>query len=183
MAWVRAVAIVAVLVGGAHVGSAEEPVPLSLASTLTVGARIRVLSTAVPREVPGILVAVDDKVLALAPEGALPLKVPVESILQVKVSVGKKRHWLKGLGIGVVSGLLSGLAFKVDPDDCGDRSSNFCSRGEAVRGGALGLGVLGAGIGALVKTERWVPLTWGPSASTAGGPARRGGGVRIALRF
>lgn len=186
MAWVRAIAIVAVLMGGAQLGAAGEPAPPappSLASMLTVGARVSVLSTAAQREVSGVLVAVDDKVLALAPEGAVPLKVPVESILRVKVGAGKKRHWLRGLGIGVVAGLLSGLAFRVDPDDCGDRTTNFCSRGEAIAGGALGFGALGAGIGALVKTERWIPLTWGPNASTGGGPAGRGAGVRVTLRF
>ena len=67
----------------------------------------------------------------------------------------------------------------------------FCSRGEAVAGGAIGFGLIGAGVGALVKTERWAPVALealGPSAPRESGLAPRlralpHGGVELGVAF
>jgi hypothetical protein len=169
--------MVALLLGPPTLAGAQEPTGVSLASTLAVGTRVRVLSTTVQTRVPGVVVAVDETVLTLAPEGGLPLKIPVGSITGLDVSLGRKRNWLKGLGIGVLSGVALGLAPSVDPMDCGPESLNFCSRGEAITGFTLLFGGLGTGIGALIKSDRWAPLTVGLRPS---GVANRRPSVEVA---
>jgi hypothetical protein len=140
-----------------------------------------VLSTAVQARVRGVVVAVDETVLTLAPEGGPPLKVPLRSLTRMDVSLGQRRNTLQGLGIGVLSGIAMGLAFSVDPENCGPDTTNFCSRGEAIAGGTLVLGALGTGIGALIKSERWAPISVGLQSP---GVARgRAVGVAVAIRF
>src|SRR6185436_5978071 len=130
------------------VASAQEPAPTSPASLLAVGSRVRLVSTAMQARPHGLVVALDDRVVTLATDDGLPVRVPLASITALETSLGRKRNTLKGLGIGAAAGLLFGLAFPVDPNTCGYYSDNFCSRGEAVSGGALAFGALGASVGA-----------------------------------
>ena len=86
------------------------------------------------------------------------MKIPERQIASVDASQGRRRNWLKGLLVGLAAGVGSGFAFKVDPDNCGPDTANLCSRGQALAGGTVLFGALGAGIGALIKSERWTPL-------------------------
>lgn len=151
----------------------------SLASIVPVGARVRVRMLPAQHAVTGIVLAVDDTHLSVAPEGAFALKIPVESITALDLSVGRKRHWLLGLGIGAASGVAIGFASSVDPFDCGYDSPNFCTRGEAVGASVFGMSLLGTGIGALVNRERWlsVPVRLSPPASSAAAPSRADAGA------
>ena len=125
-------------------------------SLLTVGSRVRVRPRTLRDKVSGKVVALDNNVLTLDGVGG-PLKVSVDSIEDLELSLGRKRHWLKGLVAGALAGAGLGFAYPVDPQDCHRASSeNFCSRGEAVGGAAMVFGGIGAGIGALVRTERWL---------------------------
>lgn len=162
--------------------SAQESHKTSVASVLAVGGRVRLRSTAVQGRPQGLVVALDEAVLTLATDGGVPVKIPLTSITALETSLGRKRNTLKGLGIGAVSGLLLGLALPVDPNNCGYYSSNACSRGEAVSAGAVGFGLVGAGIGALIKNDRWSPVTLNVARPQArhGQPAF---GLVLALRF
>jgi hypothetical protein len=130
---------------------------------LAIGSRVRITSTALQGRPKGLVVALDESVVTLATDGGLPVKIPLASITALETSLGRKRNWLKGAAIGAVGGLIVGLAAPVDPNDllCGSSSysTNFCSRGEAVATSSLGGAVLGAGIGALIRSDRWSAVT------------------------
>jgi hypothetical protein len=129
------------------------------------------------------VVALDQDSLTLAPEVGPHLTIPQPALLELDTSRGQKRHWLRGLGAGVLAGVLIGLALPVEPDNCSPESGNLCSRGEAIAGGTIVFGTLGTVVGALIKTERWVPVTLGPRPGLSS--ARRPGGFQMAvtLRF
>ena len=87
----------------------------SIGSALVIGSRVRIKSTAVKGRTKGFVVALDDRIVTLAKDGGLRVQVPMTSITTLETSVGGKRHWLKGLAIGAVVGLLSGLTAKLEP--------------------------------------------------------------------
>jgi len=137
-----------------------EPVLL----TLPLGARVRVQTTAAPGAwIKGILVSADSASVALVPENAPPLganqlRVPSASVGRFELHTGSKRHSLYGLVAGVALGVALGFTLDVDPVACEYDYDYACSRGEAVAYAALGSGAIGAGIGALIKTDRWTPV-------------------------
>ncbi len=178
----RVVVGLATLLAGAASAAGQTPSAAVTLSTLAPGSRIRVTSTSVQARVRGLVVAVDDTVLTLAPEGGMPLKVPFASITDMDVSLGQRRNTLKGLGVGVLTGIAIGYAFPVDPERCYSKdSASFCSRGDAIGGSTLFFGGLGTIIGALIKTDRWAPLGVGlRSAATSRGRAPMG---ELVLRF
>lgn len=159
---------------------AASPVPL----TLPAGSTVRVQTTLAPGSwVKGVLASADSASISLVPEGASPLganqlRLPAASVARFELKTGTKRQWLIGLGIGAVAGLLGGLLVEVDEVKCQYDADYVCSRGEALAYGALGGGVLGAGIGALVKTDRWTPVALDALAS----PAPRTSGVTPQIR-
>ena len=76
------------------------------------------------------------------------------------------------------------LAFTddVDPVLCKVNENVLCSRGEALAIYGLGSAALGAGIGALIKTDRWTPValdTLGPPAREARSPLS----LKLTFRF
>jgi hypothetical protein len=171
------------LLGSASHAAAQELTRPSPASTVTAGTRVRVLSTTVLGRVRGVVTATDETDLTLIPEGGGPLKLPLGSITGMDVSLGRKRNWLKGLGIGVAAGAALGFAMPVDPDFCGAWSDSFCSRGEAVAASAGAYGLIGAGIGALIKTDRWVPISLGVGRPPKGASKGRAVQATATLQF
>ena len=73
----------------------------SLASSLTIGQRVRVHSNAEPRLIIGGVSAVDDEFLTVVPDGWSPVKIAAGKIASVEASRGRKRNWLKGLVVGL----------------------------------------------------------------------------------
>lgn len=185
MRYVRAVCVCLALLTCATVVVAQEqePLPDSLASVLTVGGRVRVVSTALKAQVHGAVIAVDDTMVTLAQDDGPPLRIPLQSIAHMDASLGRKRNTLKGLLIGTASFAALGFAFPVDPNDCGPYSDNLCSRGEAVAGSALVGAALGAGIGALIKSERWTPITVALKTPRATRRGARPVAVAVSIRF
>jgi len=153
-----AVSLVVVLgsTSGLLAEQGAEPPALSLPS----GVRARVWSATLPEPIRGILMKSDAKAIYVSPESVGTLKaVPLESITRLDLALGEKRNTLKGVLYGTALGLASGLAWKVDPQTCHDLSStDFCSRGEAVGGGALAGAGLGALIGFLIKSDRFTTM-------------------------
>jgi hypothetical protein len=99
--------------------------------------------------------AIGEDALTLRTDGTTFSKVPLDSILTTEVSAGRRRHVRLGAAIGGALGLIAGAAFPVDATLCNDNSRYSCSRGGALTGGVLAYGLMGAGIGALIKTDRW----------------------------
>ena len=164
----------------ASASAQEQSNPLS-GSPVVVGSRVRLRSTAVQGRPRGLVVALDDTSLTLSTDGGLPLKVGLASITSLDASLGRKRNALKGLAAGALAGVLIGLSFAVDPNNCGPESTNLCSRGEGLVGGSIVFGGIGAGVGALIKSDRWAPVTL--SATPQVDRRGRGLGLAIALRF
>lgn len=146
-------------------GALAQPVADPALLTLPMGARVRLQSLAAPGNwVKGVLVGADSTGVAIVPENAPPLganqlRLPSASVARFELATGKKRQWLWGLVVGAALGVAVGATADVNPDTCDyTYSYEFCSRGEAVAASVAVLGAMGAGIGALVKTDRWTPV-------------------------
>ena len=149
-------------------GSAQDQGGAPLGTVLAVGTQVRLRSSAIVGRPRGIVASVDDMAVTLTADGGRPVTIPLASITALEASLGRRRNALQGLVIGAVSGALLGLAFDVDSNDCGDQSDNFCSRGEAVGAGSFTFALLGTGIGALIKSERWGRITFTPERPRVG---------------
>jgi hypothetical protein len=183
----RALVLVAIVASPvlAQAQPSAEPVPLRL----PMGSRVRVQTTAAPGSwTKGILASADSASVSLIPEHAAPLgdnqlRLPTASVSRFELATGSKRHWLRGLLIGVALGVVIGATAEVEEEACNQDSYYYdeyalCSRGEAMAYSVLGSGLLGAGIGALVKTDRWTPV----AIDALGPPAPRVSGVAPRLR-
>jgi hypothetical protein len=153
---------------------------------LPTGARVRLSSTSSPGLVRGTLAHGDVMAITIASERGDQITVPIASLTKLEVVVDKRRNTLKGLLLGTAVGLVGGFADKPHPEDCGSSTGNFCSRGESlayiVPSGAL----LGAVVGAFIKSDRWTPVSLDalrrPAASTVhGGTASMS--FSVTLRF
>jgi hypothetical protein len=142
--------------------SAQEQPPVE------AGSRIRVTAPTVGAdELVGMCVEVDATRLRVqAEEQASPLTISLTDVTRLEVSQGRKSNALAGLGIGFLGGAAIGavLGSAAGREEGGPETLCTGDKTEcAVFGAAVGgvaFGAIGAGIGALAKTERWeeVPL-------------------------
>jgi hypothetical protein len=146
------------------------------------GTRVRVRSTILPARFSGQVATLDEKVLTLNGGGG-PLKIPVDSIEVLEVSLGRKRQWLRGLGIGAAAGFGLGFSYPVDPRDCDLDSPNFCSRGEALAGSTVAFAAIGGAIGAFIKADRWAAVDKGTLMTVSSVLMGNRKGVAMSLRF
>ncbi len=172
---------------GAPVALAEDPAappPLRLPA----GVRVRVWSYSLPgQRVDGTLLGADSSAVTLVPKSDQPLltgelKLPAAEVTRLDVTLGKKRHWWQGAVIGAALGLAMAFTDDVDPVLCEVNENVLCSRGEALVLYGLTSTGLAAGIGALIKTDRWSPVALdalGPPAREARGPLA----VKLTFRF
>jgi hypothetical protein len=99
-----------------------------------------------------------DTLVVLPEEGGTAVFIPRSAIEQLEVAQGTKSSWLfggiVGGGVGVVAGgVLGALATELCDYDCPDAGEGAVIG--ALLGGA-GLFGIGAGIGALFKSDHWV---------------------------
>lgn len=128
--------------------------------------------------VVGTVVSVDADFLTLVTENQRSVSLPRDDVAKLEISTGRKGHALWGALIGAGAGALIGLA--EGADDCvGDECY---TRGENVAYGALGAGMIGALVGALYRTDRWVTV---PSTGIRVGVdvTPRGAGVSMTWSF
>ena len=201
---IGAVAALTALTAPTVVASAQQPQDVPLSTVVAVGTSVRVTSTAVGGKLQGIVAAVDEKLLTLSRDGGPPVTMPLTSITALDMHVGRKRNTVKGAWIGALGGALVGLLYPVDSDDpgCGLNSTQgrgqlqgACSRGEALAFFTVGGLADGAIIGALIKSDRWSPVTFDPARATIGprpsgglslapmAPVGGGIGIRLAVSF
>ncbi len=140
-----------------------------------LGSRVRVRTMQPGEPRVGVLEESTPDELAIRTGGpGSPVRVRRGDIAGLEVSRGTRRHALKGLLAGALAwGAVVGLVAAFDTlDESGVGEPLFI-------GGML---AAGAGVGALVKTERWerVPVR---EASIQIGPVRGGLQVRVALGF
>lgn len=183
---IREAVVLAAILGVPATGAlAQQPaVPEPALLTLPMGARVRLRTdTAGSQWLRGVLVSADSASVGIVPQDAPPLganqlRLPSASIKRLELQTGSKRRWLRGLIVGVAAGVAIGFAMEVDPVACKYDLNYECSRGAALALGGATLGALGAGVGALVKTERWTPVALDALAP----PAPRVSGMAPRLR-
>lgn len=125
---------------------------------LDTGTRMRATLAGADEGVVGSLFAVDGSTLTLVSEYHRTVELPRDMIAKLEVSDGKKGHALVGLLSGVALGAVLGAVEKVDQNCIGE---GCFTKGENIGYGALGGGVVGALVGALIKTDRWVEVPRG----------------------
>jgi len=148
----------ALLAAAPATAQTADPVPVG------VGSRVRISTTEGPgtHRVTGTLLAMDDRVIRIRPDGTrTEVDVFRSSIDVLEVSAGKTSRGkaaLRGAAIGAALGVVIGLIG--GEDNCGNRSWDFAcfERGEAAALGGLGFGLFGLGFGALLGGghDRWV---------------------------
>jgi hypothetical protein len=140
----------------------QEPAP-SAPISLPAGVRARVWVENFP-VIRGTLLQSDAKTLHIIPGAVGTVQtVPLASVRRLDLALDRKGNALKGALIGALVVGAAGLGFTVDPDTCKDASSTtFCSRGEAIAGGVLGGGGIGALVGLLIKSDRYTSIDLAP---------------------
>ena len=125
-------------------------------SRVSPGARVRVHVAPPPRErtVIGTVTTFGSDTLALAPAGdGAEQRIPLATIRQLEVSRGRGvvvSHVVFGaVGGAFLGGLLAGATSRCSPDQW------ICFQALAVAGGVIAGSVAGAGVGLLIKGERW----------------------------
>lgn len=145
---------------------------LQLPLPLAPGERVRITAPSIGAEdlVCSIVALRPDALMVRARWYEAPSRIPTASVTRLDVQRGRKSRTLTGLGIGLIGGaLLGGLI-------------DGSSVGGAVAGGVV-LGGLGAGVGALIKTDRWteVPMDEFRTSATRSGNVHFGFGVAISF--
>ena len=108
----------------------------------------------------GTFVGADSTAITIDDEKGFERTIPHEVVAAFEVSGGTKSHAgrgaVLGLLIGTVAGFAIGTIVEESEGDCGDcyPGEGAYQMGITLGGAVLGLGV-GAGVGALIRTERW----------------------------
>ncbi len=140
----------------------------STTSPLTPGARVRV-TVREPidgkRTVVGPLRTFDSQMLTLTTEGSADqVSLSRSGITRIEISRGRRSQARRGILLGAVLGLAVVALKDVGCGaDCAASNPSAAFVAGAVAGGALA----GAGVGTLMRSERWESLPW------AAGPAQR----------
>ncbi len=108
--------------------------------------------------------------------------VALTNLDRLEVSDGVHGHALKGLGLGLLAGAVLGGAIgaAVEPDELLGRGINILV---GVVGGAGGGAVIGLGVGAAIRSERWKAIAPGDEGRSALPPSGDRIAVRLSLRF
>jgi hypothetical protein len=157
-----------------------------------VGSRVRVTASGLAGgRVVGDLIAIEAAEVTLRRAGSSEvLAIPRDDVTRLEVASTTRSHVGRSSGIGALVGLGIGVAVGYAAgDDCGAPNASFIciSRG----GAAVGLGVAGAGMGALLglafspHETLWQPVdvaglqvSLTPSAGPRGGP-----GLALSVTF
>ena len=132
------------------------------AGPISVGSRVRFQApTVIKGSVQGTVMEVDDESLLVNTDEHRPFRVSRTAITQLEVAVGRQRNARKGLIIGAAVGavLLGFLAATPKDSDCppDDPALQACldNRNSIMARVFPAATLEGAGIGALIKSDRW----------------------------
>ncbi len=142
---------------------------------LAVGARVRIRTVEPgPARIGALVAQSADQLTVRLEDGEAPAAFRRIDVRMVEVSQGTRRHTLKGLLAGALvwGAIAGGMAAFDTLDESGVGEPAFVG----------GLLAAGAGIGALVKTERWQPVPIG-SVWIAAGPRGRGAVFQFNVTF
>jgi len=150
-------------------------------SPVSVGSRIRIQAPAsIQGRIEGTVMAMDETSLLISTNDQRPLTVRRQDIASLEVSAGRQRSAIQGTVIGAIAGILL-LQTSVRDQCAGNDTACYTDRSRATVDGLVGGAIWGAGIGALIKRDRWmaVPVE---SVRLSVAPSR-GRGVRLSLSF
>lgn len=161
---------------------APAPAPaedLAWGTSVMVGSKVRLLAPgALQGRLQGIVSEMDEKTLVVLQDNR-PVRVSRGAVTRLEVSTGTHRKTVKGMIIGAAIG--AALFATEEPSDSCEGAVTICytSRAGAMAWGAVGGAAWGAGIGALIKKDRWSPVALERVQLTLG-PVR-GGGVALGV--
>ena len=173
-----AVVVASVLSLPTNALSQEAPQPIGF---LTVGSRVRLEApTMKAGRLEGTVTELDKVTLVVSQHDRIPLRVPRQAIASLEVYAGQRRAapkpMLIGAGIGMsVFALGSGLA-----------CFEGCSQSEhesALAALLLVGGIVGAGVGALIKQDRWSAVPLDRVRMSLGTTRGRGVALSLSLGF
>lgn len=135
----------------------------------------------------GRLVAIDDYGVVVRFDGhRAPFRVPREVVARLEVNRGGRRNVLKSVGIGFGVGALAGVAIGMASGDDPEGLLAF-SAGEKAAVFGVGLGVIGAVVGAVAgiseRAPRWEPVELGKRHVGIFVEPRRNAGAGLGLRL
>ena len=144
------------------------------------GSHVRVSATSVAKRVEGYVESIDNTTLSVRSENRSMISLPLSTVTNLEVAVGRRGHARTGALIGTGFGVLS-LAVLCQGEDCFQSSEDY---GTAVLTTATTAAV-GALIGTLIKSDKWIVIpTRPPSARLGpGSEPRRAAGIAIAFSF
>lgn len=154
------------------------------AAIVTVGSKVRILApTLVRGRLEGMVLEVDDDSLLVGSDDRSPIRFSRQAITRLEVRTGRHRRALKGAiigaGIGVATLGLAAAMYHGDGGGSSDAKSTAALFGQFALGGAA----WGAGIGALIKTDRWSPVPL-DRVHVGLGPTRgRGAALSVSVGF
>jgi hypothetical protein len=139
------------------------------------GTKIRVQLADQDNAIEGVLLRTDAGTFTLSAEKQ-NLSFAQERVTRVEVMTKRKRHWLAGMIIGAAVGAAVGAS---ETPGC-DADGTCWTRGENIGYTGVGLGLIGALVGALYQTEDWGQV---PVAQLASLPASRSTPLRAGRRL
>jgi hypothetical protein len=169
-------------------GQARPEQPAGLVGSIAVGSKVRLLApAAIQGTIEGTVMATDAESLLIGVDGRGPARVSRNAITRFEMAFGRRRHTRTGLIIGTAAGaLLVGLAAAIPKDEfcpLGEPSTQSCldDRSALLAFGLPALALEGAAIGALIKSDRWLPVPL-ENVRLSLAPTR-GHGVELSLAF
>ena len=157
-------------------------IPVAAQGVPQEGARVRVTSTTAPRST-GVLksVTADSVVVLVEPSGAR-LGIARANLRKMEVSEGRsaglgaRKGALWGAAIGLAATAITLVTFGEDQLNEGAAPDEQLGTGEFVVASGVVGALWGAGIGAIIRAERWTQMAVAPTASA------RGIGMRVSFR-
>lgn len=138
----------------------ERPLP----PPIPLDSRVRATTSDAPAsEYVGALSSWNEESLSISRPGYDLQTIPLSDLAELEISRGKSGNWRKGgligLGIGLAGGVIA-AAFAVDAAEEEDNPFAPLAWIFFPAAGTVAGGALGAGAGALVRTEKWetVPI-------------------------
>ena len=156
-------------------------------SPVIVGSSVRLVApAAVEGRIEGLVRAMDEKSLMVSVDDGAPVRVSRQAITQLAVRTGRYRRWLKGMIIGASIGAVAGALvsnYNGCFAGCAASSRSFADRARLAGLATFGSAAWGAGIGALIKGDRWSAVPLERVRVNLAPTAGRGIGLSLSLGF
>ena len=144
---------------------------------VATGAVVRLSAPSIDQHrISGTIVSADERILNVELALGRNVTVPKDGIEKLEVRTGRRSHWRAGLLAGLAAGVVLGAA--AGCDNCFGPT-----KGEAVALLAPLVGIVGAGVGLLIRTDRWEPVSPHRLHVSLGLPARGRVGLSVGLNF